>query len=51
VSDRDPNDERECVACGLLLSDCVCCPRYPTAEELERAREARLVRAERRTQQ
>jgi hypothetical protein len=49
VNDRDPHDERECVACGLLVSDCVCVPREPTAYEIELAREERLSQAERRS--
>lgn len=42
------DDERECIICGLLVSDCVCddLTRLPTREQLERQRSARLTRAE-----
>jgi len=43
---RDPHDEQECIRCGLLRSDCVCCPRDPSTEEIERSRAQRLTRRE-----
>ncbi len=46
MSNRDPHDERECLICGLLLSSCTCCPREPSADELDLGRHARMTRAE-----
>ncbi len=50
MNEREPGAEAECPLCGLLASDCAC-PREPTREELEQAREERLAQAERRTRQ
>jgi hypothetical protein len=47
MSDRDPDDERECQLCGLLISSCTCCPREPSDAELEDRRRERLTRSER----
>jgi hypothetical protein len=47
MNDREPDDERECVLCGCLLSGCLCTRREPSKEELEDARERRLSNAER----
>jgi hypothetical protein len=48
MSSRDEHDERECMICGLLVSDCVCdeFTRAPSPERLERERRERLTRAE-----
>jgi hypothetical protein len=48
MGEHDPHDERECPRCALLLSGCTC-NKEPTPEQLESAREERLVRAEQRT--
>jgi hypothetical protein len=51
VNDRDPDDERECQLCGLLISSCTCCPRQPSEAELEARRHERLSRSERRAEE
>lgn len=49
--DRPPLGDDECAGCGLETWSCVCRPdrpfRQPTPAELERARQERLVAAER----